>query len=81
MKITAKQIKEIDNKLTFVIGYRNLANIIVTGIGAVMIFVPLTTFDVRMFGLVEFSIGTLFFLKQVYENIDAISVEDIIEGS
>ena len=75
---SAKKIKEIDNKLTYAIGYRNLYNIVVLAIGSVMIlFSGLSIAAMSSVGFIIFILGGKWFLHQMTENIDAISVSEL----
>lgn len=74
-----KKIKEIDNKVTYAIGYRNLYNIVVLAIGSVMImFSGLNSIAVMSTtGFIIFILGAKWFLDQMRENIDALSVVEM----
>ena len=75
--LNAKKVKEIDNKLTFAIGYRNLLNIVVIATGFIMAEVLPGTEPFKLAGLVLFVMGLMAFATQLRDNIDAMSVEDL----
>ena len=75
--LTAKKVKEIDNKLTFAIGYRNLLNIVVIAVGFVMAEVLPGTESFKLTGLVIFVLGASAFFTQLRDNLDAMAVEEI----
>jgi hypothetical protein len=74
--ISAKEIKAIDNKLTFAIGYRNLYNIVVIAIG---FYGGLTTPPGSVFNWISLVIalmGGKWFLSRLQDNIDTLSVAE-----
>jgi uncharacterized membrane protein len=74
--ISAKEIKAIDNKLTFAIGYRNLYNILVLASGFVgVLFTPLGT-EFNWIAFVILVLGGKWFLTRMQDNIDTISVAE-----
>ena len=75
---SAKKIREIDNKLTYAVGYRNLYNIVVLAIGSVMLFT--SSFNYAMLstvGFIVFILGAHWFLEQMRQNIDAVYVSEL----
>ena len=80
MKINATEVKKIDNKLTYVIGYRNLLNIIVVAIGFVMMTTTNPTVNgYPLFGLIIFIIGLINWYNQFRDNLDATAVSEMVE--
>jgi hypothetical protein len=78
MTITATQIKKMDNKMTYIIGYRNLFNILVLAIGSVLLmFSPINVATVTTTSFVIFVLGAKWFLTQLYENIDTIAISEL----
>lgn len=75
--VDIKDIKKVDNQLTYVIGYRNLYNIMVTAVGFIMAVVLPGTQESFLAGLIIFLIGTSNWLFQIRDNMDAISVEEL----
>ena len=81
MEFSAMKIKEIDNKLTYAIGYRNLYNIVVLAIGSTMLMIsPIEISTVSTFAFLVFILGAKWFLAQLFENLDTISVNEMNEG-
>ena len=79
--VSAKKIRELDNKMTYAIGYRNLYNIVVLSCGAVMLIlstVQTSHFEVVSIGFVVFLLGAKWSLDQMYANIDTISVSETV---
>lgn len=70
----AKSFREIDNKFTYIIGFRNLYNIAVLFIAAMgFILYPATTIAV----IILLVLGLKWFLTQVRENIDTVAINEI----
>ena len=72
-----ESIKKWDNKLTFVVGYRNLYNIVVTFIAGVYLTMSGTQSGIQAFaGIILFVMGMKWFLSQCRENLDSMFIED-----
>lgn len=70
----ARSFKEIDNKFTYIIGFRNLYNIAVLFIAAMgFMLYPATTIAV----IILLVLGLKWFLTQVRENIDTVAINEI----
>jgi len=70
----AKTFKEIDNKFTYIIGFRNLYNIAVLFIAAMgFVLYPATTIAV----IILLVLGLKWFLTQVRENIDTVAINEM----
>jgi hypothetical protein len=70
----AKSFKEIDNKFTYIIGFRNLYNIAVLFIAAMgYILYPATMIAV----IILVVLGLKWFLTQVRENIDTVAISEM----
>lgn len=70
----AKKFKEIDNKFTYIIGFRNVYNIAVLFIAAMgFMLYPATSLVM----LVLVVLGLKWFLTQVRENIDTVAISEI----
>jgi len=72
-----KSIKEIDNKLTYIIGFRNAYNIAVLFIAAMgYILYPAAMIAV----IVLLVLGLKWFLSQIRENIDVVMINEMTHG-
>lgn len=70
----AKSFREIDNKFTYIIGFRNLYNIAVLFIAAMgFLLYPATTIAV----IILLVLGLKWFLTQVRENIDTVAINEL----
>jgi hypothetical protein len=70
----AKSFREIDNKFTYIIGFRNLYNIAVLFIAAMgYVLYPATTIAV----IILIVLGLKWFLTQVRENIDTVAISEM----
>jgi hypothetical protein len=69
-----KSLSEVDNKLTYVIGYRNLYNIAVLMI-AVMAFLTPDAIT-KAISLILIVLGLKWFLTQVRENLDVVYINE-----
>jgi len=70
----AKSFREIDNKFTYIVGFRNLYNIAVLFIAAMgFVLYPATTLAV----IILIVLGLKWFLTQVRENIDTVSISEM----
>lgn len=75
--ISARKIKEMDNKMTYAIGYRNLFNILVLAIGVIgLMFTPSGTSQ-NWISLVIFVLGAKWMLVRMQENVDTLAVSEI----
>ena len=72
-----------DNKMTFVVGYRNLYNFVVLMVAVMSLYYGevLGTPYYFMLALLLFVLGFKWFLEQVRENIDAMDVTDALSSS
>ena len=83
--MTEKTLKatlvEFDNRMTYIVGYRNLYNFVVAAIGAMCLYFgeQLSTPYYYMLALILFVFAGKWFLTQVRENIDAMDVSDALE--
>ena len=71
--LNLKKVKEIDSKITFVLGYRQLINY--------MIFVvAVTAFEYGLYGesVIFLVFGAKWFLTQIYHNFDALETDEIL---
>lgn len=75
--ISAKKIKEMDNKLTYAIGYRNLFNIVVLACGVVGILATQWGTTQNWVALTIFILGGKWMLTRMQENIDTLAVSEI----
>lgn len=71
-----KKVKEFDNKATFVIGYRNLYNIVVIFIAGVYLALAPAGSLQNVAGIIIFIMGCKWFISQCRENLDAMYIED-----
>ena len=75
--VSAKKIKEMDNKITFAVGYRNLYNILILASGFVgVLFTPLGT-EFNWIAFVILVLGGKWFLSRMQDNIDTLSITEI----
>lgn len=77
-KLSAKKVKELDNKLTYALGYRNLFNIVVLACGFAggALYSNLGTTENLIF-LVIAILGSKWTLNQLQENVDTLAVSEI----
>jgi hypothetical protein len=84
MKFTPKMIRKADDKINFIIGYRNLFNIVVLVLAFWFI---VESQSVGLYGtipgVIEGSIGTLlmvlggkWFLSQIRQNLDILEIKE-----
>jgi hypothetical protein len=77
MKITATEIKKFDNKVTYVIGYRNLYNILIVAFAVVMgMFAAQNSLPYYTAVIIGLMAGK-WLITQMQENVDALSVLEI----
>jgi len=78
-----QKLMNFDNKMTFIIGYRNLYNFVVLMIASMSLYYGdvLGTPYFFMLSLLLFVIGFKWFLDQVRENIDALDVKDALSST
>ena len=74
-----KTLSEIDNKLTYVIGYRNLYNIAVMMVSVMAYLTPDST--TKAISLILLVLGLKWFLTQIRENIDVVYINDQLSVS
>lgn len=72
--VDIKNIKKIDNQITFAIGHRNLFNIIVVAVGFCMAMVIAGPIEQYFAGLTIFIIGLSNAWQQTRDNFDTIDV-------
>lgn len=73
-----KRFSEVDNKLTYIIGYRNAYNIAVLFIALMAYLNP--DMISRAIALLLIVLGFKWFLTQVRENIDVVMINEIKTG-
>jgi len=78
-----RKLMGFDNKMTFIIGYRNLYNFVVLMIASMSLYYGdvLGTPYFFMLSLLLFVIGFKWFLDQARENIDALDVKDALSST
>ena len=77
-KLSAKKVKELDNKLTYAIGYRNLYNIVVMAVGFVGgLFYTVQGNIPNLIFIVITILGSKWFITQMQENVDTLAVSEI----
>jgi len=78
-----QKLMSFDNKMTFIIGYRNLYNFVVLMIASMSLYYGdvLGTPYFFMLSLLLFVFGFKWFLDQVRENIDALDVKDALSST
>jgi hypothetical protein len=69
-----KKLDEIDNKLTYIVGYRNLYNIAVMMVSVMAYLTPDAM--TKAISLVLLILGLKWFLTQVRENIDVVYINE-----
>lgn len=72
---TAKSYSEIDNKFTYIVGYRNLYNIAVLFVAFMAYINPDAV--TKAISLVLIVLGLKWFLAQVRENIDVVMLNEM----
>jgi hypothetical protein len=70
-----KSVAEFDNKITYIVGYRNLYNIAVLFIALMMFLNPDATS--KVLSLVVVVLGLKWMLTQVRENIDVVRINEM----
>jgi hypothetical protein len=82
--MTTKTLKEeyiaFDKRITFIIGYRNLYAFCVAMIGAMCLYYGdvLSSSNYYMLSMILFVLSGKWFLDQMFENIDATYVQDVL---
>jgi len=78
-----QKLMSFDNKMTFIIGYRNLYNFCVLMIASMSLYYGdvLGTPYFYMLSLLLYIMGGKWFLDQVRENIDALDVKDALSST
>ena len=78
-----QKLMGFDNKMTFIIGYRNLYNFVVLMIASMSLYYGdvLGTPYFFMLSLLLFVLGFKWFLDQVRENIDALDVKAVLSST
>jgi len=79
MSFTADKIRKMDDRMTFIIGYRNLYNLIAIFVAAVLIVLAWQSSVGTIVGYLMLVLGTKWFLDQVYKNIDDLECRDIVD--
>jgi hypothetical protein len=69
-----KTLSEIDNKLTYIVGYRNLYNIAVLMVSVMAYLTPDAI--TKAISLILLVLGLKWFLTQIRENIDVVYIND-----
>jgi hypothetical protein len=70
-----RSLSDVDNKLTYVIGYRNLYNIAVLFV-ALMAFIS-SNVIMQALSLIIVVLGLKWFLTQVRENLDVVYINEM----
>ena len=84
MKITPKMIRAADEKYNFIVGYRNLFNIVVLAVGTWFIIESQTLMSASpgigivegTGGIIVMILGGKWFLSQVRQNLDIIEIKE-----
>lgn len=78
-----QKLMSFDNKMTFIIGYRNLYNFVVLMIASMSLYYGdvLGTPYFYMLSLLLYIMGGKWFLDQARENIDALDVKDALSST
>jgi hypothetical protein len=73
---------QFDNKITFVVGYRNLYNFVVMMIAAMAFYYAevLVASELYMLSLILAVLSCKWFLMQVRDNVDSLEVVDAIRS-
>jgi len=76
--VSKEKLIQFDNKLTFVIGYRNLYNFVVMMIAAMSFYYAevLVASELYMLSLILAVLACKWFLVQVRDNVDSLDVID-----
>ena len=76
---TVGKIARMQNRLEFIIGYRNLVNLAVIFVGAVVAIFASSTSEGIVIGTILMVLGAKYFHDQVLHNIDDLEIQDITE--
>lgn len=79
MSFSIDKIAKMQNRVEFVIGYRNLINLVVVFFAAVYLTLQGTTTQGFVVGVFLFVVGLTRFYDQVVRNIDDLAVQDIVD--
>jgi hypothetical protein len=71
---TAKKIKKMDEELSFIIGYRNLFNLILLFVSAALFLLAAGNGFVVVIGVVLFVLGLARFYDQAMKNVDDLEI-------
>jgi hypothetical protein len=80
--LSKQKLIQFDNKITFVIGYRNLYNFVVMMIAAMSFYYAevLVASELYMLALILAVLSCKWFLVQVRDNVDSLDVVDAISS-
>ena len=79
MSFTADKILKMENRVEFVIGYRNIVNLIIIFFAAVYLTLQGSTVEGFVVGAVLFAMGITRFYDQVIRNIDDLMIQDLTD--
>lgn len=78
MSFTADKLRKMDDRLTFIIGYRNLYNLIAIFIAAVIIVLASWSTEGTVVGFLMLVLGTKWLYNQMMKNIDDLECQDVL---
>lgn len=76
---TVGKIARMQNRLEFIIGYRNLVNLAVIFVGAVVAIFASVTPEGIVIGTILLVLGFKYFHDQMLRNIDDLEIQDLTE--
>lgn len=79
MTFTVDKIAKMQNRVEFVIGYRNLVNLIIIFFAATYLTLQWNYAEGFIVGAFMFIIGVTRFYDQIIRNIDDLECQDIVE--
>ena len=79
MSFTASKILKMQNRVEFVLGYRNLFNLITIFMAGVLITLASWTTEGTVIGYLMLVLGSKWLYDQVCRNIDDLTIQDLTE--
>lgn len=76
---TADKLKKMDERMTFVLGYRNLYNLVCIFIAAVLIVLASWSSEGTIIGWLMLVLGTKWLYDQMMKNIDDLECQDLLD--
>jgi len=76
---TPSKLKRMDDRITFVMGYRNLFNLITIFMAGVLITIASWSTEGTVIGYLMLVLGAKWLYDQVCKNIDDLEINDLLD--